>query len=334
MSLPPALFLMGPTASGKTDLAIQLCSKLPCEIISVDSALIYRDMDIGTAKPSAAELAGAPHKLVSFLDPAQTYSAADFRRDALREMDGITARGNIPLLVGGSMLYFKTLLEGIADLPESDLSIRAEIQAVALEKGWPFVHGLLAAVDPASAARIHPNHSQRIERALSVFRATGKTMTAHYQLQNKERSTEVSLPYNVLQMAIAPVDRKVLHERIEWRFQSMLDGGFIDEVKLLHSRADLNLDLPSMRAVGYRQVWQYLDGQCTFDEMNSRAVIATRQLAKRQFTWLNKWKELRWLHTDKRGLLVSSPSTVDYMNDIVGMPSVTLALRYANKFSA
>ena len=333
MSLPPAFFLMGPTASGKTDLAIQLCAKLPCEIVSVDSALIYRDMDIGTAKPNAEELEAAPHKLINFLDPAETYSTADFRRDALREMETITARGNIPLLVGGSMLYFKTLLEGIADLPASDLSIRADIQAIALVKGWPFVHGLLAEVDPVSAARIHPNHSQRIERALSVFRATGKTMTAHYQLQKSGPSTEEMFPYNILQMAIAPLDRKVLHSRIERRFQLMLESGFIDEVKLLHRRADLNLDLPSMRAVGYRQAWQYLDGQLTYDEMSSRAVIATRQLAKRQFTWLNKWKELHWLHTDEQGLLVSSSNTADIVTDIVGMPTITLALRYANKFS-
>ncbi|MFT5691467.1 MAG: tRNA dimethylallyltransferase [Oceanicoccus sp.] len=333
MSLPPAFFLMGPTASGKTELAIQLCAKLPCEIVSVDSALVYRDMDIGTAKPNAEELAAAPHKLISFLDPAETYSTADFRRDALREMKLITARGNIPLLVGGSMLYFKTLLDGIADLPASDLSVRAEIQAVALAKGWPFVHGLLAEVDPTSAARIHPNHSQRIERALSVFRATGKTMTTHYQLQKSQPSTEQHLPYNILQMAIAPLDRKVLHARIERRFKLMLESGFIDEVKLLHRRADLNLDLPSMRSVGYRQAWQYLDGQLTYDEMSSRAVIATRQLAKRQFTWLNKWKELHWVHTDEQGLLVSNSSAADNVSDIVGMPSITLALRYANKFS-
>lgn len=324
---------MGPTASGKTDLAIRLCSKLPCEIISVDSALIYRDMDIGTAKPNAEELEEAPHKLINFLDPAQTYSAADFRRDALREMERITTRGNIPLLVGGSMLYFKTLLEGIADLPETDLSIRAEIQGVALAKGWPFVHGLLAEVDPVSAARIHPNHSQRIERALGVFRATGKTITAYYQLQNNERSAEGDFPYRVLQMAIAPLDRKVLHERIEQRFQQMLERGFIDEVRLLHKRADLNPDLPSIRAVGYRQAWQYLDGQLTYEEMNSRAVIATRQLAKRQFTWLNKWKGLRWLHTDRQGLLISSSATADVMTDIVGMSTITLALKYVNKFS-
>jgi tRNA dimethylallyltransferase len=333
MSLPPAFFLMGPTASGKTELAIQLCAKLPCEIVSVDSALVYRDMDIGTAKPNAEELAAAPHKLISFLDPAETYSTADFRRDALREMKLITARGNIPLLVGGSMLYFKTLLDGIADLPASDLSVRAEIQAVTLAKGWPFVHGLLAEVDPTSAARIHPNHSQRIERALSVFRATGKTMTTHYQLQKSQPSTEQHLPYNILQMAIAPLDRKVLHARIERRFKLMLESGFIDEVKLLHRRADLNLDLPSMRSVGYRQAWQYLDGQLTYDEMSSRAVIATRQLAKRQFTWLNKWKELHWVHTDEQGLLVSNSSAADNVSDIVGMPSITLALRYANKFS-
>ncbi len=333
MSLPPAFFLMGPTASGKTDLAIQLCRELPCEIVSVDSALVYRGMDIGTAKPSAEELKKAPHKLIDFLDPVQTYSAADFRRDALEEMGSITARGNIPLLVGGSMLYFKTLIEGIADLPVSDLAIRSEIEAQAQSKGWPYVHGLLAKVDPESAQRIHPNHSQRIERALGVYRATGKTITAYYEEQNKAGLGQYSLPYELLQMAIAPLDRKVLHQRIEQRFQLMIERGFIDEVRHLYNREDLNLALPSMRAVGYRQVWQYLDGMLSLGEMNERAIIATRQLAKRQLTWLNKWKGLQWLHTDSRGSLVSSTQTVDGVADIVGMPAITLALRYVNKYS-
>ncbi len=330
--LPPAIFLMGPTASGKTDLAIQLCQQLSCEIISVDSALIYRDMNIGTAKPNADELAQAPHRLINILDPAESYSAADFRRDALAAMTEITERGNIPLLVGGTMLYFKALLEGLADMPQTDMAIRAYIEGEAQEHGWPYVHAQLAEVDPESASRIHPNHSQRIERALGIYRSTGLTMT-HY-LQQQEQQAEVRFPYDVVQLAIAPLDRKVLHERIERRFNIMMEQGLVAEVKGLHQRGDLNLDMPSMRAVGYRQIWQYLEGELSEQEAVERGIIATRQLAKRQFTWLNSWDDVNWLYTDERGLLVSTESTADVVAGLEGAPALDLALKYLENFPA
>jgi tRNA dimethylallyltransferase len=299
-SLPPAIFLMGPTAAGKTDLAIELTKVLPCELISVDSALVYRGMDIGTAKPSKALLDKFPHRLIDILDPSQSYSAADFRADALRAMAEITSRGKIPLLVGGTMLYFKALLEGLADMPAADLEIRAQIEAQAASHGWQALHDELASIDPVSAARIHPNDPQRLVRALEVFRVSGMSMTAHRQ-QQTEQSAQASasgrhqLPYTVANLAIAPTDRKVLHDRIAVRFRQMLDEGFVEEVLALRSRGDLHSNLPSIRAVGYRQVWDHLDGRLTWDEMQERGVIATRQLAKRQFTWLRSWQDLHWL---------------------------------------
>lgn len=290
---------MGPTASGKTALAIELCQQLPCEIISVDSAMVYRGMDIGSAKPSREELALAPHRLIDIRDPAEAYSAADFRADALREMAEISARGHIPLLVGGTMLYFKALLEGLAEMPAADPAIRAAIEAEAAQFGWPHIHQQLAQVDPESAARIHPNHSQRLERALEVYRASGVTMTQWHRRQSNEQA----LPYRVLQLAIAPRDRAVLHQRIEQRFELMLEQGFIAEVEALRQRGDLHIDLPAMRAVGYRQAWQALqaaeDGaELDLVELKLRGVIATRQLAKRQFTWLRGWQNLNWLYTN------------------------------------
>jgi tRNA dimethylallyltransferase len=336
-ALPPAIFLMGPTASGKTDLAIALCQQLSCEIISVDSALIYRDMDIGSAKPSAEELALAPHRLINILDVAESYSAAQFRADALREMAEITARGNIPLLVGGTMLYFKALIEGMADMPEADAGIRKIIEQDAEQHGWPYVHAQLAAVDPESAARIHPNHSQRIERALEVFRVSGMSMTEHHQRHQEQQQQQTYrqdiLPYDVIQLAIAPLDRTVLHRRIEKRFHLMLEQGFEQEVIALRQRQDLHLDLPSMRAVGYRQMWQYLDGELDQPAMVERGVIATRQLAKRQFTWLNGWPGLHWLHTDEQGLLVSSEATATQVSGLEGQPPVTLALKYLSRLA-
>lgn len=298
--LPPAIFLMGPTASGKTDLAMALCKVLPCELISVDSALIYRGMDIGTAKPSKAQLAEFPHRLVDILDPAQSYSAADFRRDALAAMAEITSRGKIPLLVGGTMLYFKALLDGLADMPAADASVRAELQAQAETHGWQALHDQLAAVDPVSAARIHPNDPQRLIRALEVYRVSGLSMTAHREQQTAQSTAAAAsgtpqLPYTVASLAIAPADRKVLHDRIASRFSTMLDQGFLDEVLALRSRGDLHAGLPSIRAVGYRQVWDHLDGKLTWAEMQERGIIATRQLAKRQFTWLRSWDDLHWL---------------------------------------
>ncbi|WP_059003448.1 tRNA (adenosine(37)-N6)-dimethylallyltransferase MiaA [Pseudomonas syringae] len=299
-ALPPAIFLMGPTAAGKTDLAIELSKVLPCELISVDSALVYRGMDIGTAKPSKAQLAEFPHRLIDILDPAQSYSAADFRSDALAAMAEITARGNIPLLVGGTMLYFKALLDGLADMPAADAAVRAQLEADAQAFGWQSLHDQLAVVDPVSAARIHPNDPQRLIRALEVYRVSGMSMTAHRDQQTAQ-STEAAasgrqqLPYTVANLAIAPADRKMLHQRIALRFEQMLDQGFLDEVLALRSRGDLHAGLPSIRAVGYRQVWDHLDGKLTREEMQERGIIATRQLAKRQFTWLRSWEDLHWL---------------------------------------
>jgi tRNA dimethylallyltransferase len=290
-SLPPALFLMGPTASGKTDLAIQLCENLPCEIISVDSALIYRGMDIGTDKPNAGELQNAPHRLIDILDPAQSYSVAEFRKDALLAMQDITARGNIPLLVGGTMMYYKALIDGLSPLPESDQSVRRTIEAKAEESGWQALHQQLAQIDPTSAKRIHPNDPQRLIRALEVYQLTNRSMTELMATKSEP------IPYDVQQFCIAPDDRKVLHQRIAQRFQSMVDIGFQSEVEKLKDRGDLHLNLPSIRCVGYRQMWQHLDGDFDFNEMCEKSIAATRQLAKRQLTWLRGWENIYSLDT-------------------------------------
>ena len=287
---PLAIFLMGPTASGKTDLAIQLRQQLPMEVISVDSALIYRGMDIGTAKPSKAELALAPHRLIDICDPAESYSAANFRTDALREMQEISAQGKIPLLVGGTMLYYKALLEGLSPLPSADEKVRSEIEAKAALIGWSGLHQELSKIDPISAQRINPNDSQRINRALEVFYLTGKTLT-----ELTEQKGE-ALPYDILQFAIAPEQREVLHLRIEQRFHKMIELGFQQEVEKLYRRPDLNENLPSIRCVGYRQMWEYLRGDYDHDEMVFRGICATRQLAKRQITWLRGWTSpIQWL---------------------------------------
>lgn len=287
---PKAIFLMGPTASGKTDLAIALRESLPVEVISVDSALIYKGMDIGTAKPSPEELAKAPHRLIDILDPAESYSAMNFRADALKEMAEITASGRIPLLVGGTMLYYKALIEGLSPLPSADSEVRAKIEQKAAEFGWDALHKDLVAIDPISANRINPNDSQRINRALEVFYITGKTMTELTAQQGE------SLPYDVLQFAIAPEDRTVLHQRIEQRFHKMIELGFEQEVRKLFERGDLNIDLPSIRCVGYRQMWEYLQGDISRDEAIFKGICATRQLAKRQITWLRGWQsEITWL---------------------------------------
>ena len=287
---PLAIFLMGPTASGKTDLAIQLRQQLPVEVISVDSALIYRGMDIGTAKPSKVELALAPHRLIDICDPAESYSAANFRTDALREMQEISAQGKIPLLVGGTMLYYKALLEGLSPLPSADEKVRSEIEAKAALIGWGGLHQELSKIDPISAQRINPNDSQRINRALEVFYLTGKTLT-ELTAQKGE-----ALPYDILQFAIAPEQREVLHLRIEQRFHKMIELGFQQEVEKLCRRPDLNENLPSIRCVGYRQMWEYLRGDYDHDEMVFRGICATRQLAKRQITWLRGWTSpIQWL---------------------------------------
>ena len=299
-TLPPAIFLMGPTASGKTDLALQLADALPCEIISVDSALIYRGMDIGSAKPNAEILQKYPHHLIDILDPAQSYSAAQFRDDALQAMADITARGRIPLLVGGTMLYFKALTEGLAAMPSADPEVRARLEQQAASEGWAALHTELQRIDPVSAQRIHPNDPQRLLRALEVWHISGQTMTLLRAKQSLEKqqllaSNGAHLPYNVATFAIAPQQRSVFHERIAQRFQQMLEQGFIAEVEALRQRGDLHIDLPSIRAVGYRQAWAYLDGEYAYDEMIERGIIATRQLAKRQFTWLRSWDDVEWL---------------------------------------
>ncbi|WP_291622349.1 tRNA (adenosine(37)-N6)-dimethylallyltransferase MiaA [Colwellia sp.] len=289
---PPVICLMGPTASGKTALAMALQEALPCDIVSVDSALIYRDMNIGTAKPSKAELAQYPHRLIDLRDASESYSAADFCRDALAEIAEIRSNNRIPLLVGGTMMYFKSLIEGISPLPTANAEIRQEIEREALAKGWQAMHDQLAEIDPVSALRIHPNDPQRLTRALEVYRLTSNTLTQLTQIKGAK------LGGDVLQLAITPQERSTLHERIALRYQQMIAMGFEQEVIKLKSRGDLHQDLPAIRCVGYRQMWQYLDGEFDHDEMIFRGVCATRQLAKRQLTWLRNWPDLHWLTTD------------------------------------
>lgn len=281
MTQAAAIFLMGPTASGKTAAALALAQIFPVEIISVDSALVYTDMNIGTAKPDAATLAAAPHYLIDLILPTQSYSAAQFCADALPLMAEIAARGHIPLLVGGTMLYFKALREGLSNLPEADPAIRAAIDAEAAERGWDALHRDLLHLDPLTAARLQPGDSQRIQRALEIIRITGKTMS-----ECLAQGRETELPYRVLPLALMPSARHVLHERIAQRFDTMLADGLVDELSDLRDRYDLHADLPSMRCVGYRQVWSYQGGEYGYNEMRDRGIFATRQLAKRQMTWL------------------------------------------------
>ncbi|MDZ7593020.1 MAG: tRNA (adenosine(37)-N6)-dimethylallyltransferase MiaA [Thiobacillus sp.] len=284
-SHPPAIFLMGPTASGKTALAVSLVERFPLEIISVDSALVYRGMDIGTAKPDAATLARAPHHLLDIREPTDAYSAAAFCDDARRLMADIVARGRVPLLVGGTMLYFRALLRGLDDLPRADAALRKKLEGEAAALGWPALHAELAKVDPITAARLAPNDSQRIGRALEVFRLTGKPMSALFDKVQSE------LPYRVLQLALIPSDRAVLHQRIAARFDTMLAEGLLDEVETLRRDYALSPDLPAMRAVGYRQAWAYLDGEIDMKALREQGIAATRQLAKRQLTWLRSWAD-------------------------------------------
>ncbi len=281
---------MGPTAAGKTRLAFDICERCDAEIVSVDSALVYRGLNIGSAKPTAAELARVPHHLIDIRDPSEVYSAADFRLDALEAMADITARGKLPLLVGGTMLYFKALIDGLADMPSVEPGVREAIEREAESKGWPALHGELQDCDPEVAAQIHPNHSQRIGRALEVFRSTGTPMS-----QWRADQPDEPLPYKTLQIAVAPADRSQLHLRIEQRLEAMFAGGFVDEVRALYARGDLKRNLPAIRAVGYRQVWEHLEGESDTQTMRERALVATRQLAKRQYTWLRKWPDLRWI---------------------------------------
>jgi tRNA dimethylallyltransferase len=290
---PPVIFLMGPTASGKTDAAVELVRRLPVEIISVDSALVYRGMDIGTAKPSPHVLAQAPHRLIDILDPAESYSAAQFRADALREIESIRAQGKVPLLVGGTILYFRALSQGLADLPEADPRTRSRLEEEAKKRGWDALHARLAEVDPQAAARIHANDPQRIQRALEVYELTGQPMST---LMAQSRGEP--FPYPVAKWIVAPQDRRWLHRRIETRFRAMLREGFIDEVAALRARGDLDLDKPSMRAVGYRQIWEYLEQDHGYEFMVDRGIIATRQFAKRQFTWLRAEQGASWFISD------------------------------------
>lgn len=281
-ALPLAIFLMGPTASGKTGLAVELVQRFPLEIISVDSALVYRGMDIGTAKPNAETLAQAPHHLIDLIEPTEAYSAAQFRKDALKLMHEITARGKTPLLVGGTMLYFKALQGGLSNLPEADPAIRARLEEEAGEQGWPALHARLAQVDSETAARLEKTDAQRIQRALEVWEITGQPMSAIYR-----QSAGEELPYRLLKLALVPSDRSVLHERIAIRFKTMLEQGLVAEVHSLRKKyPDLRPDMPSMRCVGYRQTWQYLDAEYNLPELLDKGIAATRQLAKRQLTWL------------------------------------------------
>lgn len=294
---PRAVFLMGPTASGKTALACALSERFPVELVSVDSALVYRGMDIGTAKPDAATLARYPHRLIDIRDPAEPYSAADFRGDAMEAMQEITSRGRVPLLVGGTGLYFRALQQGLSRLPEADTAIRERLSAEAVEAGWPSLHARLQRLDPPAAARIGPNDAQRIQRALEVIELTGRPLSEQQQGGSGER-----FPWRVLKLALLPGDRAPLHARIAERFDAMLAARFLDEVRALRERKDLHADLPAIRAVGYRQAWEHLDGQTNAAEFRDRGVFATRQLAKRQITWLRSELDARVLDPDRGGL--------------------------------
>lgn len=288
---------MGPTASGKTDLAIALCDAIPCEIISVDSALIYKDMDIGTAKPEPELLKRYPHYLVDIVDPADSYSVGQFHRDVSQYCDEITARGNIPLLVGGTMMYFRALQLGLSDLPPSSSEIRAELEQEALQCGWEQMHQKLADVDPKSASQIHRNDPQRIQRALEVYRLTGKAMSQHHAEQQQR-----ALPYQAIPLILCPAERSILHQRIEQRFHLMMEQGFLSEVEKLYTRGDLHADLPSIRCVGYRQLWNYFTGEWDLDMAIAKGVVATRKLAKRQITWLRSWDGGIWIDTMKQDI--------------------------------
>jgi tRNA dimethylallyltransferase len=287
-SLPPAIFVMGPTASGKTALAIALAKHLPVELINVDSAQVYRQLNIGSAKPDAATLVAAPHRLIDVRDPLDAYNAADFLIDARREMEDIRSCGKIPLLVGGSMMYFKILLDGLSDMPEADREIRRDIEQHAAEFGWPSLYQELEQIDPQTAARLHPNHSQRIQRALEVYRITGVPMSV---LLAQPSVGGLKDAFQVHQISLLPHNRALLHQRIERRFHRMMAQGFVAEVEVLYRRGDLNPDLPAIRSVGYRQLWDYCAGSCSLEESVERGIIATRQLAKRQITWLRNWPD-------------------------------------------
>ncbi len=305
----PVVFIMGPTASGKTDLAIRLVEQYPFEIISVDSALVYKDMNIGTAKPTAEELQQAPHRLIDFLDPAQSYSTAQFRKDALAAIAEIHGQNKIPLLVGGTMLYHRSLLYGISELPAANEAIRAQLDAQMQQMGKQYMHDRLAEIDPDSARKIHPNDPQRVQRALEVYQISGQTMS---QLQ--QASQAQALPFENHKIVIAPRSRALLRERIALRFQQMIEQGFIEEVQQLYQRGDLDLSMPSMRAVGYRQVWEYLEGKMSREEMIERAITITRQFAKRQMTWLRREQDGLWLATEDND---NVHQAVEYLSPVI-----------------
>ena len=297
-TLPPVLFLMGPTASGKTALAVELVQRFPFEIISVDSAQVYRGMDIGTAKPDLETLRLAPHRLIDILDPGQAYSVAQFRADALNAIEQIHARGGIPLLAGGTMLYYRALQRGLSDLPPADPQVRARLEKEVADRGVVALYARLEKVDPVAAARIHRHDTQRIQRALEVYELSGQTMTELYAHGRNEMTA-----FRTLKLIVAPIDRQVLHRRIEQRFQHMLEQGFVAEVAGLRARGDLNPKMPAMRAVGYRQLWDYLEGLTNYGGMMQRGVAATRQFAKRQLTWLRAEPDVVWLDSAMNGLL-------------------------------
>jgi tRNA dimethylallyltransferase len=293
---------MGPTASGKTGLAVELVQRGPFEIISVDSAQVYRGMNIGSGKPDAATLAIAPHRLIDIRDPSEAYSAADFRQDVLREIADIQAQDKVPLLVGGTMLYFKALRDGLAEMPAADESVREAILAQAEAEGWAAVHRRLAEVDPVSAKRIHPNDPQRLQRALEVYELSGKPLSAYHA----EDSAPEPLPFSLHFLALLPQDRALLHAKIALRLQTMLDGGFVEEVKTLYDRGDLLPTLPAIRSVGYRQIWDYLAGDYDYAQMQHKALVATRQLAKRQLTWLRSWPDLQEIDSEMPEIVTHS----------------------------
>jgi tRNA dimethylallyltransferase len=291
---PHAILLMGPTASGKTGLAVELRKRYPLDIVSVDSALVYRGMDIGTARPDRETLEQAPHALIGIREPTQSYSAAEFREDALAEMAKITGRERVPLLVGGTMLYFRALTGGLAPLPPASPELRRRLEAEAAGIGWAGMHERLTALDPAIARRIHPNDPQRIQRALEVIELSGRKMSDLQRDHHENEPGEEEPGYRFLKLVVSPASRKVLHERIEKRFKKMLEAGFLDEMRALRERGDLNREMPSMRCVGYRQAWAFLEGEIAFDEMRDKAMAATRQLAKRQLTWLRQESHALW----------------------------------------
>ncbi|AAO90595.1 tRNA (adenosine(37)-N6)-dimethylallyltransferase MiaA [Coxiella burnetii] len=305
---PFIVCLMGPTASGKTDLAIALARKLPFEIISVDSAMVYRGLDIGTAKPNEEELQLTSHRLINICDPSFPYSAGQFYKDALSEIKTIEIRNRTPLLVGGTMLYFHILEQGFSDLPTADETVRKKIQEEAAQHGWAKIHERLNAIDPKSAARINPNDAQRIQRAFEVYETTGQPLSSYQSLKRFK-----ALPYQFINLILAPENRSWLHQRIEKRFDQMLKNNFLEEVRQLYNRGDLNSDLPAIRTVGYRQVWKYLSGEYDYETMRHKAIAATRQLAKRQLTWLRRWPDAKWFNSEDKDLI---SQVVDYLKGI------------------